>query len=54
MEPQTIFGALRKTTDNFELKNEITWQNRKGQRWMKEGIFARVVAAGKIPPHPLP
>jgi hypothetical protein len=41
-EPQAIFGTLRRTTANFKLKNEMIRQNRKGHRWMEEGILARV------------
>ena len=44
LELRAILGALRKATTTFELKNEITWQNRKGHRWMEKGIFARTPA----------
>ncbi|MGC6564186.1 MAG: cytochrome P450, partial [Akkermansiaceae bacterium] len=39
MELAAILGALRETSEGFELASEIKWQNRTGHRWMEEGVF---------------
>lgn len=41
LELRAILSALKTNTLSFELKKEITWQNRKGHRWMEEGHFIR-------------